>query len=175
MSTPKTTEDALFTELFTPLFRYVLFRVRDRMLAEDLTQSAFLKFLQQTHRPDDPILARRFLFTIARTTLIDYYRVHGKRQTESIEGADIEFASDDRGPEALCMQGEHASIVDELLHTLSNTESQIVLLRMTSQMSYDDIAHVVGTTSQNARQIYSRALLKMKTYLHTNHPEFQYE
>ena len=39
--------EQLYRELFTPVFRYVFFRTRDRDLASDLTQSSFLKYMLQ--------------------------------------------------------------------------------------------------------------------------------
>lgn len=164
--------EELYTEFFTPLFRYFLFRTKDSELSSDLTQSTFLKFLVQNNKPSTKDHSVKLLFTIARTTLIDYWRVDSKRKHESIEAEEIEPVSTLPTPERDYEIQEGEVLLRELLDYLSETEREIVTLRLTSDMSYDDISQISGISSANARQLYSRALRKVQTVLQED-PRYQ--
>ncbi len=161
--------DELYNELFTPLFRYVYLRTKSYDLASDLTQSAFLKFLLQENRPTTKEHSQRLLFTIARTLLIDHWRVSGKRAEESIEGTNFDTESDMPSPERNFEISENEILVKKILSELKETEEEVVILRLTSDMSYEDIAESLSISSSNARQIYRRALQKVKKLLEEKH------
>ena len=154
--------EALYRELFTPLFRYFVFRTKDTEAAEDLTQSTFLKFLLQETRPAERLHATRLLYTIARTMLIDHYRAHARKPVESLEATNIDPVSDEQNAETRYRMNEDIEYAKELLLELSDTEEEIVTLRIIAEMEYADIAKTAGTTETNARQIYSRALKKLR-------------
>lgn len=154
------TDEVLYQELFTPLFRYLFFRTRDSDIANDLTQAVFLKFLLQKEKPGEREHAHRLLFTIARTTLIDHYRVEGKRSRVSIDDLP-EFPSEMRNPEEEAVFAEEKRFISDALHQLSADEAEIVALRLSGDVSYETIAHTTGVSVANARQIYSRSLKKI--------------
>lgn len=154
--------EALYTELFTPLFRYFVFRTRDKDVAEDLTQSTFLKFLLQERRPEERLHATRLLYTIARTTLIDYYRAKARKPLESLEASNIDPASGEESAEIAYSMREDIAYAKELLSELSDTEEEIVTLRIIAEMEYADISRITGHTEANIRQIYSRAIKKLR-------------
>jgi RNA polymerase sigma-70 factor (ECF subfamily) len=156
-------DETLFAELFTPLFRYLFFRTRDHEIANDLTQAVFLKFLLQKEKPEEKEHAHRLLFTIARTTLIDHYRVKGRRLTVSIDEVP-EFPSEIASPLEEAVLDDEKRFIGTALAQLSADEAEIVALRLSGEVSYDTIAHMTGISVANARQIYSRALKKV-TYL----------
>ncbi len=157
-------DETLYTELFTPLFRYLFFRTRDQEIANDLTQAVFLKFLLQKERPGGREHAQRLLFTIARTMLIDHFRVEGKRARVSIDEVP-EIPSETRNPEEEAVFAEEKRLIDDALAQLSEGEAEIVMLRLSGEIGYETIADTVGVSVANARQIYSRALAKLKVML----------
>lgn len=157
-------DESLYNELFTPLYRFLFFRTRDTDIANDLTQSAFLKFLLQKEKPRGQEHAQRLLFTIARTTLIDFWRVEGKRVRVSIDEVP-ELSSDMRDPQEEAVFVEEKRFIGAALAQLAADEAEIVALRLAGDVSYDAIADMVGVSTANARQIYSRALKKLKHML----------
>ena len=55
------------------IYKYLYFRLHDKHAAEDLTQEAFLRFLEsRTYRDEDRQL--HYLYTIARNLCSQYYR-----------------------------------------------------------------------------------------------------
>ena len=79
-------------EYYDDIYRYCFFRMQDHSLAEDLTQEAFLKFLETStyHDRGKPLA---FLYTIARNLCIDHIR-HKKTRPESVINCDISIFSD---------------------------------------------------------------------------------
>lgn len=165
MNSASESHDELYRELFTPLFRYFMFRTRDYNLATDLVQTVFLKFLQSDYRERQTEHNTRSLFTIARNTLIDHWRVNGRRVEISLEESGIESVSEIPTPLEEFRTSEDVLTVQEALSTLSDLEQDIVMLRIATELDYKDIAELVDESSENTRQIYSRALKKLKVYL----------
>ncbi len=152
--------EALYNEFFTPLFRYLFFRTKDHNIANDLTQTSFLKFLCQEKKALEKEYAVKLLFTIARNTLIDYRRVETKRVHENID--DIEnIRSEILNPEENAVLEEDKKFVREILHQLDDLEGEVVSMRLSGEIDYDTIAGALGISSVNARKIYSRALKKV--------------
>ena len=158
--------EALYRELFTPLFRYFVFRTKDKETAEDLTQSTFLKFLLQENLPTERLHAIRLLYAIARTILIDHYRSNARKPRESLEAKNIDPMSDEQTAEAAYSDNEDAAYAKSLLADLSDTEEEIVSLRILTEMEYADIALTTNNSEVNVRQIYSRALKKLRLRAH---------
>lgn len=167
-STPESHE-AIYRELFTPLFRYFVFRTKDKETAEDLTQATFLKFLLQENRPIETLHATRLLYTIARTLLIDHYRAYARKSYASLEAHTIDPPSEDASAEDVYSIHEDIAYAKSLLADLSDTEEEIVSLRILAEMEYRDIAETTGHSEVNVRQIYSRALKKLRAKVDERH------
>lgn len=69
-------------ELYKPLFLYIKKRVNNQEDAEDLTQEVFYKLSKSTKK--DIVNVQSWIYTIAKNTIIDYYRKK-KRYTEDVE------------------------------------------------------------------------------------------
>jgi|GEM_PF-895338 len=162
--------ETLYRELFTPLFRYFVFRTKDKEVAEDLTQSTFLKFLLQEDRPHEKQHIKGLLYTIARTLLIDYYRASARRPHVSLEANLIDPADEEQSAEATYSTKEDIAYVKELLAELSDTEEEIISLRIMADMEYRTIAEITGYSEANVRQLYSRALKKLRGYAASTAP-----
>ncbi len=158
-------DEVLYTEYFTPVFRYFSLRTKNYDTAIDLTSSTFLKFLKQENKGTDKNHSIRLLFTIARTQIIDHWRYKKRHQSESIEENEEEYKSNDPDPQENFEKQGDIILVRTVLDSLDDQEKEIVTLRISSDMSYKDIAYSIGISSDNARQIYSRGLKKIKKLL----------
>ena len=59
---------------YDKIYRYVYFRVGDRMIAEDITQESFLRFIGKYGNFHDYEI--KYLYTIARNLCIDKTRTY---------------------------------------------------------------------------------------------------
>jgi RNA polymerase sigma-70 factor, ECF subfamily len=118
--------------------------VRDPTLAEDVVQDAMLRGLTyvRSFRGENP---RAWLLQIVRTAA--YTRLAARRDTVEVPldaepAADIVDEADD--PEATVLQGERYSALEQALAALPPELREIIVLRELEELSYREIARVIG-------------------------------
>lgn len=80
-------QDLDLDEQYDKIYRYCYFRVHSRETAEDITQEAFLRFLESDGYQSRS-KALQYLYTIARNLCIDAYRKSGRQGQEAVRGPD---------------------------------------------------------------------------------------
>lgn len=153
-------DDILYRELFTPLFRYLFFRTKDYDVANDLTQASFLKFLSQKDKPKEKLHAHKLLYTIARTKLIDYWRVEGRREHESLDSHG-EVEGNFIAPDEAAILADDKMFIQRVLGRLGGVEGEVVAMRLSGDVEYEVIAVTLNISAVNARKIYSRAIQRI--------------
>ncbi len=152
-------------QLFLPgIFGYIYNRVSDRDLAEDLTSDVFVRMVEKIHKvraTDEPSFAA-WLFQVARTTIVDYYRVHEKMSC-------IPFDSIDDTIECPCILGDDPLKKQRYLAEVFNllTEEQRVVLTGCLMLGYDaeTMGCIIGKNANAVRALQFRALKSLKRIL----------
>jgi RNA polymerase sigma factor (sigma-70 family) len=167
--------DQLFAEL-----RPVGFAVAYRMLgsvteAEDIVQEAFLRLhdtLQGGERIKSP---RAYLATVVTRLCIDHLR-SARARRETYVDALPEPLIGELGTAADNDPASHAEMVDSvslaflvLLESLSPEQRAAFLLHEVFDYPYDQIAAIVATSEQNARQLVVRA----RRHIEQRRPRFE--
>lgn len=142
------------------IFRFIYVRVRDEMLAEDLTADTFSKAWQKLETFDfrQP---RAWLYTIARNLITDHWRTHHSVPLE--DGFDPE---DDR--ESVEAQVDRALSKERLtaaIGQLPEDMKSVVSLRFLQGFSARQTGDALGIAEGNVRIIQYRALKKLKGIL----------
>ncbi len=141
------------------IYNFIFYKVLDKDIAEDLTSQTFLKALKNVSSvdPERPIIS--WLYKIAHNSVLDHYR--SDRHTEDIE--DFWDIADEEKDAAVTMDlGMDISRVKKYLKKLSGLERDIIFMRVWQEMSYRDIAVIVGKSEANCKVIYSRSIKKLK-------------
>ena len=151
-----------YNEYLPKIFRYMSYRVTDIHLAEDLTSTVFEKALTKfkSYRPEKAAIST-WIFKIARNTLIDHFRVSGRRKTVPLEEMDKQ-PEDDITPEESYLEKEEVGILRECLEKLSAKERDIISLKFGAEMNNRQIAGLLGMTDSNVGVILFRAVRKMR-------------
>lgn len=153
--------ERLYTEYFTPVYRYLYRRCRNQDDAMDLTQSVFLK-LATTNAEyevrENSLLS--YLFTIARNTLIDFSR----KESHGIVYDDELLATHDTEEHSTQVMHEHENkdIVMRALSELDEATREIMEMRFVEGLKSHEIATIIGKSEESVRQIQSRALKKLR-------------
>ena len=129
-----------------PIFNYVLRLVRQRELAEDLTQEVFLRAFH--HLPSFSFQAKftTWLFTIARYRVLDEFRARERSAVSDELDANRLGVSD---PPV-----ERTELIDALwraVDALNLDLKMALLLRDVSGFSYTEIADILGATLSTVR------------------------
>jgi RNA polymerase sigma-70 factor (ECF subfamily) len=154
----------LYTELYTPVFKYVFTRTRDKELAEDITGDVFVRFLSSLHlyktQKDSPL---HYLFTIARNLLINNSKK--KRPFLFEEGIEENIPSDERSQIEKQILSEDTLLVLHALEQIQRDQREVLELKFLSELSTKEVAHMLRKTEANVRQLESRGLKKLREYI----------
>jgi len=148
----------LFDILSEPIYRFLAFRLKSPDDAEEMTNQVFLEAWQGIHRYDGKRSFKTWIFSIARYTLIDFYRQH---RTKVPLDAVMELAgSTDLGLEAET-RFEFEAILTEL-NRLPELYQTILKLRFIEELDYSEIAAITHKTENSVRVIVKRGLDQLR-------------
>jgi RNA polymerase sigma-70 factor (ECF subfamily) len=132
--------------------------------AEDLTQEAFIRALQafEGFRGGN---SRAWLLTIVRNTC--YTFLQRNRPHEAREVEDVVHLLEDEGadPEALLLQQATAGMVRRVLEQMPLEQREVLILREQEELSYTQIAEVVGAPIGTVMSRLARARGRVRTLL----------
>ncbi len=156
MSHYKLGEYSAFEELYRRhsgrVYGFILKRVKNRQRAEELFQESFLRLHRNRSRYNDSLPFLPWLFTIARSAMIDGVRADTRLQRMEQSFTEQNLAE---------LQAVPVSI-DLGIQSLSSREREAVELRYGSDLDFNAIAARLNTSSTNVRQIVSRAVKKLR-------------
>lgn len=139
------------------IFRYLLVRVRERHLAEDLTADAFTKAWSRLGSFDFK-QTRPWLYKIAKNTLTDYWR---KKRPIASE-AEVEVVSNAESVEKQVDNKLLAETIQAALVELPEEMRSVITLRFILGYSAKKTGNSLGISEGNVRIIQYRALKKLK-------------
>lgn len=149
-------KELIFNEFYTPIFRYVRMRVKRKEDAEDLTQTIFFKLFSNLKNMT-PAAPKSLLFTIARNTIIDYWRTRR-------DFIDIDEHVDTLSIDSRRASNEQMDLI-KVLSQLSQGEQEILELYYFSGLDTKTIASITNKKEDNIRQIRSRSIEKIRQIL----------
>jgi RNA polymerase sigma-70 factor (ECF subfamily) len=138
---------------YDKIYKYCYFKVKNKDIAEDLTQETFLKYYSQTtYINRGKQLA--YLYTIARNQCIDHFR---KQQpvlfNDNIAAADEISAI------------ENNLTVKQAVDLLSKELQEIILLRFSNELGIGEIAAFLGISRFAVYRKLNAALKELKNVL----------
>jgi RNA polymerase sigma factor (sigma-70 family) len=149
-------------ELYESLFRQVIKLTRNRRDAEDITQSAFMKVLEQMQRPNwkiDTKSIRAYLGQTARNLHRDRWR--SKSKTISYDDNDVRETIEQQAAvnDDSVARMDNRIYYKELFEALPNVilkdstdyERQLLQLRKVDQLPWEEIAEIVGRSVNQVR------------------------
>lgn len=150
----------VYEQLFSPLYRYVFSRCRDKELSNDICQQAFLRFFQALpgYEPDKSPLA--YLFTIAKHLLIN---AGVKKTAVPFDDMLLETTEDDT---VNVVQESHVRLlaekIEDYLPSLTKDEEEVIRMHYYGELSHKEIGEVLRKEEATVRKIKERALKKLR-------------
>lgn len=128
------------------LFNYVLRMVSDRMLAEDIAQSTFIKLFENMGRIRNKNSMVYWIFTTARNEIYTYYR--GKKvkvdQFNVQDSEEIDLAGNEN-LEEIIETNELKDVVISELDKLPVEQKEVFVLKEYGGFSYKEIGAMMNT------------------------------
>lgn len=137
-------------EQYDKIYRYCYFKLKNQHLAEDITQEAFLRFLEcDSYKDTGRPLA--YLYTVARNLCIDEFR---KTHAEELKD---EIA--DKGFEDTLIAKED---LRQAMETLEKEEQELLLLRYVNEVSFADLSRMYGKSRFALHRELSKIVKKLE-------------
>ena len=138
-------------EQYDKIFRYCYFKVRDKSLAEDLTQETFLRFLEIRQKQDIK-KELHYLYTVAGNLCTDSYR---RKSTEEL----TDDIPDDSDHEDDILTGVALS---GAMRKLSTEDREIIMLRYINEVPVGTLSKMYGVSRFSMSRRISRILAELK-------------
>ena len=166
--------EASFEELVSryqrPIAAYVYRMVGDYDSALDLTQEVFIKVYNSLSRYRSEFKFSTWIYKIAHNAAIDHLRRHAVREhalTGSVDGDRAEVAIESRRltPEQESERRERCSEIESVVQLLQPSYRELIVLRHSHDLSYDEIAEVTGLPLGTVKNRLFRAREAMRDLL----------
>jgi len=145
-----------------PLIRYAYRLLRDRQLAEDMVQEAFLRYVRRPLEYGEPRQRVSWLYRVVHNLSIDWLTRESKR-SEIYDRIVKESNSD--GGESNVVGMDRWNHLQRYLNELSENQRWVILLFFEEGLSYKEIADVTGFSMSNVGMLLHRGLKRLRTML----------
>ena len=149
-----------YSKYVKKVYSFVLFKVSNKEVAEDLTQDIFLKTWQHIVDKKELKSFQAFIFRVARNTIIDYYRQSNKKTIDINNIPEIEDLKVN-----ISKSLDKSIGITKLLYNIYKLKpeyQEVLLLHYVQDLSIDDIGEILQKKKNNVRVIIHRALNKLK-------------
>ena len=155
-----TSREEIYKDYHDKVRRYFMSKVNDMYLAEDLCGDTFVKVYEKLNSFDNSKASiSTWIFTIARNTLIDYFRC--RRVSEEIS-EDVSFDFDIE--ETIC-NNEMLSTLAGAINKLEVRERDIIILRYYKGEALKDIALKMDISYAYVKILHKKALSELKSFM----------
>ena len=151
----------LYLQWVTPVYKYLLSRLRDPLETEDLTSQVFLTACEQLPRYNHRGRFAAWLFTIARNKARDHYRTAGR--SVSLDDGEADASDPDLLAEAI--RSDEIQRLDRTIRALPEADLDLVRLRFTAGLTYGDIGALLGKSDEAVRKQLGRLLARMQSQM----------
>ena len=146
----------LYSDLKQPIYTIICRIVQSRETAEDITQDVFVKLFVSPPEPSVKNI-RAWIFRMARNLAIDSLR---KQHITQSEDALAEYAGEDE-----VRKTDTRLDVERAMSHLPQAEREIVSLHIHGELSFAEVARIMGLSLPATYRTYRRALNRLREEL----------
>jgi len=155
----------LFDRYYDVVFRYVLFRMNDRTLAEDITQETFLRALRRissvTYQGRD---IGAWFVTIARNLIFDHVK-SSRYRLESTTSDIVELSPSTHGPEQQVLDLATNEELLRCVRKLNADQQECISLRFLQGLSVAETAKIMDRNEGAVKALQHRAVRRLAQLL----------
>lgn len=155
----------LFDRYYDVVYRYVLFRMNDRTLAEDIAQETFLRALRRitsvTYQGRD---IGAWFVTIARNLIFDHVK-SSRYRLESTTSDMIELSPSTHGPEQQVLDMATNEELLRCIRKLNADQQECISLRFLQGLSVAETAKIMDRNEGAVKALQHRAVRRLHQLL----------
>ncbi len=153
---------AMYDQYFDDIYRFVLFKTGNRWDTDDLVSEIFRKAFRKFHTEAiDLPNQKAWLLTIARHTVIDYYR----KRKEVAYGHDPEVYGYTQVSLLFQKPDPRNDCLQESLLSLTPDERELINLKYVAGLKYGEIGEMLGKAEQWLKVRSQRVRHKMAQFI----------
>ncbi len=139
------------------VFSFVMKKVQDKNIADELTVSVFSKVLAKLDLYDPNFQFKTWMLTIAQNNIIDYWRKKARANEDSTD--DLENVKNlyARSPEELLISEEEQIKILKIVESLDHNYQEIIRLRFFEEKSIKEISEELRISVSNTKVRIMRA------------------
>ena len=141
------------------VYSAALRQVRYPHLAEEVTQTVFIRLAQKARTFRDGVILSGWLFRTTRFVASETMRTENRRRQREQKAMETLYESQGDAPWA-----QIAPLLDEAMAGLSETDRNAVLLRFFEQKNLAEVGESLGTNEDAAQKRITRALEKLRSF-----------
>jgi RNA polymerase sigma-70 factor (ECF subfamily) len=146
----------IYDKYFSEVYRYVLYRMGDASLAEDIAGDVFLQLVEAAQTGKGPKTnLKAWLMATATHMVADQFRRKYRRPQEVISD---ELADTTLQPAAEVDQREQNHLVETAYQTLTAEQQEVIALRFGQGYSLDETASIMKRNVNAVKALQFRAL-----------------
>jgi RNA polymerase sigma-70 factor (ECF subfamily) len=161
--------ETIFDTYFVPLVRFATSMVQSSAVAEDLVVDALFALWERRDRLRTDTTIRAYLYRAVRNRAQNEIRGQRRERNRvewSLAGGELLGAAATAIPvDEMLEREERLKAVRRAISEFGEPRRTVVLLRWSRQMSFSEIAQVLGITEVSARAHVSRALATLRAVL----------
>ena len=179
----KNSDDAAFKELMErharPVFNFVRQYIKADDDIEDIVQDSFFKAWKHIKRFKKGRPWKPWLFAIARNTALDHIKKRRAAAFSTLDDADDDLAFADTIedteplPPELFENAELAGELAAVMETLHPDHRAVLVMHYREELTFDEIAAVMGRPMNTVKSWHRRALRKIRPLLPHRQPHRQ--
>jgi len=153
-----------------PISSYVYRILGNHEASLDVTQEVFIKVYNSLHRYSPEFKFSTWVYRIAHNAAIDHLRRNWLNlqsiETENADGTyQIQIEATSRSPEKERELSEWRTVISNVVQLLPEAYRQLILLRHSNDLSYDEIAEITGLPLGTVKNRLFRAREMMRNIL----------
>lgn len=145
------------------IYAYLLRQTKNTATAEDLCQDVFLKAFEALPHFRGDATMKSWLYRIAHNHYVSYFRKKDVQVVTVMEDTNLyPLLSAVHSPEDFYLQKEKLDELYRILDEMKPIFRDILILRDMQELSYQEIAHVLGWSLSKVKTTIHRARLQYK-------------
>lgn len=146
----------LINYFWDDVFSFVLKKVQDRTIADELTVAVFAKILTKLNLYDENFQFKTWILTIAQNSVIDYWRKKSREEvfTDDFKDVKNEF---EKSPEELLISKQQQQHIISTIASMDAQYRKIIELRFFEEKSIKEIAETLNISVANTKVRIMRA------------------
>ena len=144
--------ETIYNKYYKYVKQYVISLCFDEIIAEDITQEAFLKAFEKADKFKGDSRIETWLCSIAKNIFLSYKR---RKKEESIDN--YEYLTSEFTVENDSEDKETAKRILKILMAMKSPQKDVFYMRAMGEMPFETISQIFGKTESWARVTYYRA------------------